>query len=76
VWKSCLDSKATNPSFKLESILEAESIIFESNQTCQIQFYTSGINYGSSKRGTKHRSVYSIDSYDINAYLYVAIFVK
>jgi hypothetical protein len=31
--KSCLDSKATNASFKLESIMDVKSIILESNQT-------------------------------------------
>lgn len=56
--KSCLDSKATYPNFKLESsILEVQLILLESSQICQNQFYNSRINTGGSKLETKHRIV-------------------
>jgi hypothetical protein len=38
--------KAKNPGFKIESIMEAKSILLKSNQTCQNQFYTFRINSG------------------------------
>jgi len=41
-------------SFKLESIMEVQSILLESNQTCQNLFYTSRINFDSFKSETKH----------------------
>lgn len=49
-----MEAKATNPNFKLESILEAKSFQLENTQICQNQFYVSRITFGSSKSETKH----------------------
>jgi len=46
--------KAPVSCFKSETILESKSILLESNQTCQNQFYTSRTNFDFSKSGTKH----------------------
>lgn len=42
-------------SFEIESVLEAKSILLESNQIFQNQFCISRINFVSSKSGTKHK---------------------
>jgi len=46
--------KVTDSIFNKKSILEAKSIVLERNQICQNQFYTSIINFGHSRSGTKH----------------------
>jgi len=45
--------KSNKSLLQVESILETESILLESNQTCDNQFYTYRINYGHSRSGTK-----------------------
>jgi len=50
--KSTFRIKATNSGFKIESVMEAKSILLKSNQTRQNQFYTFRINSGCSECGT------------------------
>jgi len=40
--------------------LEAELILFESNQRCENQFYTSRINFDPPTNETKHTLIFNI----------------